>query len=365
MSVNYSLILVATVPIAERLGPLALEILAAIYFFVLGATVGSFLNVVVYRLPRGVGLLRPGSFCPACRTPIRARDNLPVLGWLLLRGRCRQCHAPISARYPLVELVLGLVFLGLAYAELISGGANLPAPPQNLRAGAVWTLWSPAWSLIGLYLYHCVLISVLAALLLIKTDGRSTPVSLVVFGLAAGLAPPILWPQLRAVTAASTGPFSHDAASWMARWVDGCLDLSVGWLLGSLFALGRPAHARGQRRFEGTTLSLVLASVYLGWRAAMSVTVMAAVARLLVVATANCRGRSKWLELPPVVFPLAAVLVQIPAWRWLNAISHWPSSPGGVPDVVAGALLICATSLAARWSSRPPRAPNVRSDGTS
>src|SRR3954452_3943046 len=69
----------------------------------LGATFGSFFNVVAYRLPRGESLSHPGSRCPSCETPIKAYDNIPVLGWLWLRGRCRACGEPISWRYPLVE----------------------------------------------------------------------------------------------------------------------------------------------------------------------------------------------------------------------------------------------------------------------
>jgi leader peptidase (prepilin peptidase)/N-methyltransferase len=70
---------------------------------VFGAVIGSFLNVVVYRLPRGESLLTPGSHCPSCGVAIKPYDNIPVLGWLLLRGRCRSCRATISPRYPLVE----------------------------------------------------------------------------------------------------------------------------------------------------------------------------------------------------------------------------------------------------------------------
>jgi leader peptidase (prepilin peptidase)/N-methyltransferase len=68
-----------------------------------GLVVGSFLNVVAYRLPLGESLVFPGSHCPSCSVPIKAYDNVPVLGWVLLRGRCRSCRTPISARYPLVE----------------------------------------------------------------------------------------------------------------------------------------------------------------------------------------------------------------------------------------------------------------------
>jgi leader peptidase (prepilin peptidase)/N-methyltransferase len=76
---------------------------------VVGAIFGSFLNVVAYRLPRGESLSRPRSRCPHCQTAIRPYDNVPVLSWLALRGRCRSCRAPISARYPLVEVVTGLL----------------------------------------------------------------------------------------------------------------------------------------------------------------------------------------------------------------------------------------------------------------
>jgi leader peptidase (prepilin peptidase)/N-methyltransferase len=80
---------------------------AAAVAAILGAIVGSFLNVVAYRLPRGESLVHPPSACPSCGTPIKPYDNVPVLGWLWLRGRCRSCGAPISPKYPIVEAVTG------------------------------------------------------------------------------------------------------------------------------------------------------------------------------------------------------------------------------------------------------------------
>jgi len=80
-----------------------------------GLLIGSFLNVVVWRVPRGESIVSPPSACPRCGHRIRARDNVPVLSWLVLRGRCRDCAAPISARYPLVELATGLGFAGAAW----------------------------------------------------------------------------------------------------------------------------------------------------------------------------------------------------------------------------------------------------------
>ena len=83
---------------------------------VVGLAVGSFLNVVVWRVPRGESVVRPASACPRCHTAIRHRDNVPVAGWVLLRGRCRDCAEPISARYPLVESLTGVLFAMLAWA---------------------------------------------------------------------------------------------------------------------------------------------------------------------------------------------------------------------------------------------------------
>ena len=83
---------------------------------VVGACVGSFLNVVVWRLPRQMSLVSPGSRCPSCAHAIRWRHNLPVLGWLILRGRCYDCKAPISPRYPLVEALTAALFVLVARA---------------------------------------------------------------------------------------------------------------------------------------------------------------------------------------------------------------------------------------------------------
>jgi leader peptidase (prepilin peptidase) / N-methyltransferase len=80
----------------------------------LGVVIGSFLNVVVWRVPRRESIVRPASHCPNCNTPIRRRDNIPVVSWLLLRARCRDCGERISARYPLVEASTGVAFAGVA-----------------------------------------------------------------------------------------------------------------------------------------------------------------------------------------------------------------------------------------------------------
>jgi leader peptidase (prepilin peptidase)/N-methyltransferase len=126
---------------------------------VLGLVIGSFLNVVIWRVPRGESVVSPPSHCPRCDTPISPRDNVPVLSWLLLRGRCRHCGEPISGRYPAVELLTAAVFAATA-----------------LRLGADWAL--PA------FLY---LAAVGVALALIDLDTKKLPDRLTLPSYAVGV----------------------------------------------------------------------------------------------------------------------------------------------------------------------------------
>jgi leader peptidase (prepilin peptidase)/N-methyltransferase len=85
-----------------------------VFSAVIGLAIGSFLNVVIWRVPRKESVVRPPSHCPQCETPIRPADNIPVLSWLLLRGKCRHCGLPIPVRYPLVEASCGVLFAAVA-----------------------------------------------------------------------------------------------------------------------------------------------------------------------------------------------------------------------------------------------------------
>src|SRR5438270_905477 len=109
---------------------------------VIGLAVGSFLNVVIHRVPAKVSVVTPRSRCPRCDTEIASRDNIPVLSWIALRGRCRECNAPISARYPAVELATAALFAA-----------------AGLRLGADWAL--PAF---------CVFLASLLAISLIDLE---------------------------------------------------------------------------------------------------------------------------------------------------------------------------------------------------
>ncbi len=119
-----------------------------------GLLFGSFANVVIWRVPRGESIARPGSHCPACDTPIAWYDNVPIVSWLVLRGRCRHCHEPIAVRYLLVEAVSGLLF-GLAVLRF---GATAQA---SVAAACFWLLLVLA----AIDLDHMRLPNVLVALL--------------------------------------------------------------------------------------------------------------------------------------------------------------------------------------------------------
>jgi leader peptidase (prepilin peptidase) / N-methyltransferase len=118
------------IPVSLGWGPWTVRALA----FAWGCLWGSFVNVVVYRVPRGLSVVRPGSHCPACSAPVRAFDNVPVVSWVLLRGHARCCGARISPRYVVVEVLGGVLSLGVAEAT----ARNLPGDSSLGHAAAVF-----------------------------------------------------------------------------------------------------------------------------------------------------------------------------------------------------------------------------------
>lgn len=138
------------------------------FAFLFGANVGSFLNVVAHRVPIGLSVVRPRSRCPACRTPVRAIDNVPILSWLLLRARCRGCKGWISPRYPAVEALFGLLAAHAVHVIALRGGL----PPQD-----------PA-----VFLHAAAVVAVSAAIVaaaLIDMDHRILPDAITIPGMAA------------------------------------------------------------------------------------------------------------------------------------------------------------------------------------
>lgn len=148
---------------------------------IVGLLFGSFANVVIHRVPAGGSVVRPPSACPECEHPIRPRDNIPVVSWLLLRGRCRDCGAAISARYPLVELVTGLLFAVTAWRIV----APATFPGAEATEADWWAL--PAYLLFTWLLVVVAVIDARTRRIPNRLTYPLTPVLLVLL-VAAGLA---------------------------------------------------------------------------------------------------------------------------------------------------------------------------------
>jgi leader peptidase (prepilin peptidase) / N-methyltransferase len=160
------------------------EIIWVILAFVLGSAVGSFLNVVVGRLPLEKSLLWPNSRCLTCLNPLTTGDNLPIVGWLRRRGLCRFCGTKFSSRYLWVELATGLAFALIFYLDVIAHWHRMPflENSYSLRIQGV-----PEWQALIVFLHHAVLFSFLLACSLCDWDQKAIPLSLTTTGTLVGL----------------------------------------------------------------------------------------------------------------------------------------------------------------------------------
>lgn len=152
-----------------------------IFLFLVGACVGSFLNVVVWRLPRNESLVFPPSHCPACNQKLLSRDNIPIFGWLKLGGRCRFCNAPISKRYPIVETVTALVFVFYYVMYYMTPPAWHIGPCGENRISSTNNITS--WPIFSVHLY---LLAALLAASLIDAELFIIPTS-IIWGIPGGV----------------------------------------------------------------------------------------------------------------------------------------------------------------------------------
>ena len=241
---------------------------------ILGLAIGSFLNVVIYRLPLGQSLLTPPSTCPSCRTGLRAIDNVPVLSWLALGGKCHHCKAPISAQYPLVEFVTGVLFLLITWVT-----------PMGPLLAARLILVVILITLFGIDLHHQILPNT------ITLPG-------IVIGFLFSLAGPPGW-----------------------------IDSLLGILLGAGILYGIAAAYYAVRREEGLGMGdvkmLAMIGAFLGWKAVLVTLILSSFSGALVGIglIAFARGGMR-LALPFGTFlslgALAAMLVGEPLVTWYS-----------------------------------------------
>ncbi len=201
-------------------------------FFLLGLVFGSFLNVCIYRMPRELSVVKPRSACPACEAPIAAYDNIPVLSWILLRGKCRHCKAVISPRYAVVELLTGAFFV-LSY---LAASGHLAGAVT--RAGTTIDL-----VIVAQAIKFCVMSFLLIGLVFTDAETKLLPDLLTKPGIALGLLFSLLVPL--------EGPtrfFLHVVENWRLLSL---LNSVAGATLGAPFILGIALHYEAVRGVEG------------------------------------------------------------------------------------------------------------------
>jgi leader peptidase (prepilin peptidase)/N-methyltransferase len=345
--------------------------------FAFGAAVGSFMNVCIARLPLEKSLLWPGSRCGRCLQPIRWYDNIPLLSYLWLRGRCRTCRARFSVRYFLVELLTALGFVGLFYLEVIENvhGWTVPVRTRfNVEMGIFPWQWSVAFG------FHAVLFSLLLAVSVCDLDSREIPLQLTVAGTVIGLVGSVLfawpWPytgeQALAPIAGLHGPFGAPLRGWWnlppglgprkalypwpvwgpvpewlppGSWQMGLATGLAGALAGTLvlravaflFGTGLREEAMGL----GDADLMMMAGSFLGWQPVL-VAFFVSVGPALVVGLFQLLvRRDRMLPFGPSL--AAGVLITMLCWHWIaprvQPLFFWPAVMLSLA-VVGGAFLL-------------------------
>jgi leader peptidase (prepilin peptidase)/N-methyltransferase len=320
------------------------EAMVTFCFFALGANIGSFLNVVVWRMPLGKSIVHGDSRCPVCSTLITKRDNIPIFGWLGLGGQCRACGTEISPRYPIVEAITGSVFLLFYFAELISGGANLPVRGINTYRGVLWIIMYPKWDLIGLYLYHCYLFCVLLVLVLMTKDQKRIPRRFLIFVFTLAMVLPGFFSDLTVVSfwpGLTTTALMNSALS---AGIGGMVGTTIGCVL-------RLAWGRNTTDNEYESLVIVpaygLIGIVLGWQAVLSSMSMLCaflIVRMLVI---DCPDR-----LLRVLF--SAVVIHHLLWRVITQWpgNLWPHASSEATAVILPLLILAVCVVLLRRTSR-------------
>jgi len=356
---------------AERVRMWAIELFTIAWIFFFGGTIGSFINVVAYRMPQGMSVVWRPSHCPRCSAKIRARDNLPVFGWLLLRGRCRDCGLPVSIRYPLVELLMATVFLLLLKAELLSGGANLPLRAASYHVGAMWVIWSPQWELISLYLYHCLCFSFLLPLGLMHWDRNRPPLRFHVTAFlamlalppaAAALLPqslrsgprdlhPVPWAGPKVGLPELSVPWPESVA-WLAALEPAAIGMIAGLLLG--WMLVELAGMEPQFLRIADVLAFGLVGGFFGWQAGLSIAALAGAIHVLIALLARPIAVLRRFPLAGSLF--AATVLHVCLWRWLSATQFWPAAEVSAAGCAVSAAAVMLGAVLLRFVALPPPA---------
>ena len=303
-------------PSLEPIYAWLLVIFSAVWITFLGGCIASFLNVVAWRLPRGESLLGR-SHCPKCNTGLSLRENLPIYGWLSCGGKCRYCQEPIAARYVIVELILGFVFLVVCTAEIGLGGWSLPRSLLDLSnrhsSTQILDLNLVVWSA-----SHCTLLSLLFVFALVRLENEVVPKSIFWFGILVGVAFLIGIPTLRLSHGLGLAWLTGEFTSPYLFVGQVAMGIAVGWAGGlSWQMVARPTGAGsgdGVSPFEPVYCA-VLAGLFAGALSAVQITLLAAVVALILNWFARSQSRTR---ISTSASYFCATTVYFLIWRWTS-----------------------------------------------
>jgi leader peptidase (prepilin peptidase)/N-methyltransferase len=334
------------------------------FLFVMGAVVGSFLNVAIYRIPRHEkfwqslrSVVHPPSSCPNCGNRILSRDNIPILGWFLLGGRCRFCRQQFSIRYPMIELLNACLFVLVYWMEIppnVYSGIQesclfVPSGPHGF-ADSSWL--SPTAVLLWRYIYHMILVEALVVATFIDFDLRIIPDGVTLPAMVVGVVGGLVFGQVHLVPVwFQRGDLSNFVSLAYDIWGDGTppswLKSLAGfwWMSGS----GIPSWCAKYPHLHGLAVSLAglviggggvwvvrivgqrvlrqeamgfgdvvlmaMVGSFLGWQATLMAFVIAPAIALVAVAGTWIFSRQR--EIPFGPYLSAASLVVILGWKWL------------------------------------------------
>ena len=250
-----------------------------VFTFILGLVIGSFLNVCIHRIPREMSIVSPPSSCPGCGAPIRPYDNIPLLSYLLLRGRCRSCGMAISVRYPLVELLNGLLYLAVMHAFGI--GWHLP--------------------------FQFAFASAMIVITLIDLDFQIIPDVISLPGIALGLAGASLF---------LPDPFGPAGGSFSASRLVGFWNSLIGAVAGFglfyLIAVLGKAMAKTDAMGGGDLKMMAMIGAFMGWKSVLLTTFVGSLAGSIIgIVLMILRGRERKLKIPFGPFLAAGALVSL------------------------------------------------------
>ena len=316
----------------------------ALWLFAFGACAGSFMNVVIWRLPLGRSLTFPGSRCPHCGHAVRAWDNIPILNWFILRGRCRDCSAPISWRYPAVETLVAVLFLVVASIEPLTLGSNLPRFVESSTGylSGTATLWV-------LYGEHMLLLCTLICAAFMWFDGARPPERLFAPIALVGLFLPLMFPELRPEQMVES---FGKVAPRIAVAAESVLGLMLATITGCIITYLNYSQylSRGKLPLAAGVFEVAVCALVFGVPAAARILALAALMQLMTTGMSRLLRRAHWL--PWAGFLTLASDLHLAQWksfaiwtqRWTGGHSWWA--------VLLAVLLTVLCSALARYLAR-------------